>query len=254
MSDDDDIHVPGLPRKRVAKKPTAPSVAVSSDKSEARAPSGTNIATVLMTSTVTSVLVSAAVVFALARVRPSMLASSAGALSSTSATGASAAAEVVVPDLARIPAESVRAIVEAMGLRAIVNERREPSAITAGLVAAQAPRAGTRVARGGDVAVVISSGPAQSAAQPTPQPVAAQPAAGTQATQAAEGLVVVPSVGRMYEGAARARLSGAGLVLGAHRRGGYDEDVAPGRILRQSPAAGARVARGTSIDVWVNEE
>lgn len=244
MSDEDDIHVPGLPRKRAAKK-----------RAESSAPPSTT--SVVAISASTAVIATLAVVFAMGRVRPEMLASSASAVAvapssrAVEASSAAVAQEVIVPDLARIPAENVRAIVEAMGLRAIVNERREPSAVPDGLVAAQAPRAGSRVARGGDVAVVISSGPAQTAAQPTPQPVVVASAG---AVTNSDGVVVVPSVYRLHEPQARGRLSAAGLVVGAHRRASYDEDVAPGRILRQSPAAGARVARGTAVDIWVNEE
>ncbi len=248
MSDDDEIVVPGLPRK-ARKSVVAPSAAPS------QAP---GLFTVVATSAVTASIAAVVVVFALGRARPAMLASSVSALhaAQSSAPAQSAeravAAEVTVPDLARIPAENVRAIVEAMGLRVIVNERREPSAIAAGLVAAQAPRAGSRLARGADVAVVISSGPS-----PTVAPSGASPAATgavDAANPSADAVVVVPSVHRLFARDARGRLAAAGLSVGAQRRGGYDEDMSPGRILRQSPSAGSRVARGTAVDIWVNEE
>jgi beta-lactam-binding protein with PASTA domain len=57
----------------------------------------------------------------------------------------------------------------------------------------------------------------------------------------------------MHVPTARARLQLAGLVLGA-RRTSYDEDLAPGRILRQSPAPATRVARGSAVDIVINEE
>lgn len=216
---------------------------------------------VVSLSLITSVVASFVTVVAIARVPAlqSMTTGAASAHAAASNVAVSVDAGVVmvsVPNLVRVPQDNVRSIAEGMGLRLIVNERHEQSEIPAGLVAAQAPRAGTSVARGSDLVVVLSAGPGEAdagvaSAQTTPTPAIAADDAG--AAVAGES-VVVPSVYRLYVREARSRLTLSGLTLGEERRGGYDEDMSPGRILRQTPAAGARASRGTAVHVWVNQE
>jgi hypothetical protein len=218
--------------------------------------SGPGWMTVVLVSSVTSVLATIATVIALVRTQPGMLhADRSTAIADAGERSSDArSAPVVVPDLVRVPEANVRSIVEALGLRLIVNERREQSEAPEGSVAAQAPRAGTSVARGSDVVVVLSSGPALPARVEVVDAgalVVTEPAGRDAGAQES---VVVPSVYRLHVSEARSRLTLVGLSLGSQRRGGYDEDLAPGRILRQSPSAGARVARGTVVDVWINEE
>jgi beta-lactam-binding protein with PASTA domain len=236
---DDDYDVPGLPKQRP--------------------PKGPGMFAVISTSIVTSVLASVATVFALSKMPSSPLAgATARDLGGSAPIADSGLGAVTVPDLVRVPRENVRSIVEAVGLRFIESERHEQSAVPAGLVAAQAPRAGTSVPRGSDLVVVISAGPGESDSGVAPPVNTAVAPVATQDTADAGALsadsVAVPSVYRLYVREARSRLSLAGLSLGEERRGGYDEDVSPGRILRQSPTAGTRVARGAVVHVYVNQE
>lgn len=230
------------------------------ESSRDRRSSGPGWFAVVALSLVTSVVSTVATVVAIAKV-PALQPLGHSAASASGAVSAGTTADagvgsVSVPNLVRVPRDNVQSIVESVGLRLIVNERQEQSDVPAGLVAAQAPRAGTSVARGSDLVVVISSGPApvdnDAGVASAPTPIATPTADDAGATPADS--VAVPSVYRLYVREARSRLTLSGLSLGEERRGGYDEDMSPGRILRQSPTAGTRVSRGTVVHVWVNQE
>lgn len=232
--------------------PVAADRASTPSAATASASVGTHARTSIVVSAVTAALVSAITVVASSRARPS--------------ANAPAPARVTVPELARVPAENVRAIVEAMGLHANVEERPDPSVTGAGVVIAQAPRAGTTIERGSHVAIVLATRPSTSAviaapsqpsqpASSTATPTApSEPSTGASELAGAEAnAITVPSVLRMFAPEARARLASAGLTVRAVRES-FDEDVGQNRVLRQVPAANARVPRGASVDLWVNRE
>lgn len=231
---------------------TPPSPVASAPTASAAAPSlATTARTSIVVSAITAALVSAVTVVAMIKARPS----------TNAPAPASAAERVTVPELARVPAENIRAIVEAMGLHANVEERPDPLVTGAGVVIAQAPRAGTTIERGSHVAIVLATRPSAVPAQPPQSAQSTQPAPGAPApvesapapAGAAADTIVVPSVLRMFAPEARARLASAGLTVRAVRES-FDEDVGQNRVLRQMPAANARVPRGASVDLWVNRE
>lgn len=223
----------------------------------------------IVVSAITAALVSAGTVFAMSKARPTP-------------APASAAERVTVPELARVPAENIRSIVEAMGLHANIEERSDPTVTTAGIVIAQAPRAGTQVERGAHIAIVLATrasapAPAQptQSASPVAQPAAASalpaaapaqsaqpapaqatttaPATGATPAAATANNIVVPSVLHLYASDARMRLASAGLTVGEVHED-FDEHTGQNRVLRQVPGANARVARGQSVQLWVNRE
>jgi beta-lactam-binding protein with PASTA domain len=95
-----------------------------------------------------------------------------------------------------------------------------------GDVVKQSPSVGARVARGSKVNLTVS----------------------TKRTTAIR--VRVPSVVGMQEGAAGAALRRVGLQVGTVSKA---PGAVPGRILKQSPSAGASVARGSKINITVAE-
>ncbi|MCK6509991.1 PASTA domain-containing protein [Myxococcota bacterium] len=67
------------------------------------------------------------------------------------------------------------------------------------------------------------------------------------------GQVRVPSVRNMREDRAKEMLQSAGLRVGSVSYA-VDEDVTPLWVLRQRPAAGQRVAPGTSVHLVINKK
>lgn len=211
----------------------------------------------VLVSAVTAAVVAASLVVGVARIQPASLA--------PRAAQSAIVERVMVPELARIPAENIRSIIEAMGLHANIEERVDPSVTNSGVVIAQAPRAGTRLERGGHIAIVLAvrpantpsgAAPVRALAETTTTPTVAARVNGSAeaATQAASAApIVVPSVVRMLNSDARTWIAHAGLSVGDQHEL-FDEHVGPHRVLRQSPTAGTRVARGARIALWVNRE
>ncbi len=260
MQDED--YVPGLPRNR-------------------RASAGPGTGSIIVVSILTSVFASVATVAVVARLAP-------GLLNATSATpgGAGTAAaspdEVRVPDLVRVPVENVGSVLASLRLALEVRSRRADALVPSGAVISQTPAAGSSARRGQTVEVIVSSGPPPSAAPvsppvapsaplvaapATPQPVGALPVAPIPAVPVAPAVApVAPAVpvgdpGAMVEvprlvgvrfQRVRSMLDPLGLRIGSHHER-FDEDRGPFVVLRQSVAAGTRVARGTAIDLVVNQ-
>lgn len=176
---------------------------------------------------------------------------------------------IEVPKLSGLSPAQARQILEAKDLRLVVFDRRLDPKQPADKIAKQVPDARSRVPRQNPIYVILSTGirgAKQAAAAPVaarpaavapvaarPAPVAAHPAAVAPApAPAASAQVAVPRL--YYKRPARARriLEAAGLRVG-RRRTISDEDKASGFILRQRPAAGAKVAPGSTVDYWVND-
>ena len=191
---------------------------------------------------------------------------------------------VEVPALSGMALDQARQLLDAKGLRLVVFERRPDLTQPAERVVKQAPLSGSTVAAASPIYLVLSSGlpkgaaavivgaaqpagaaalaPAKVAAvvapavqgAPAAAPVAAPVAAPAPApAPAASELKAVPSLVGTRATAAAGVLTNAGLKLG-RRRYKVDEDRAPGLILRQSPAAGTKVASGTAVEIWINGE
>ena len=68
----------------------------------------------------------------------------------------------------------------------------------------------------------------------------------------AQEQVEIPSLKGRTVGGARQMLEQLGLVLGDIRKG-TDDNAADGAILRQSPVAGTKVAKGQKVDLVIND-
>jgi len=131
-----------------------------------------------------------------------------------------------VPALSGLDLEgAVRALAGA-GLELGPVTRQAHATTPAARIVSATPASGQQAARGAKVALVISSGP--------------------------EGVAVPRVMGKTTSSARRA-IKAAGLTVGKIRYR-YDEDLAEGRILSQSPAAGGVAPSGSAVNLVVNAE
>jgi serine/threonine-protein kinase len=141
---------------------------------------------------------------------------------------------VTVPDVLGQTRDAAAAVISGAGLKpkAFV----VPSTQKRGVVVAQDPRAGKRVAGGSTIRLNVSNGSSGSAAPPPP------PASSPPAT------VAVPDVTGQLQDAGQKQLTSAGLKAGVVY---VKSDQAQGTVVSQSPSSGATVKRGTRVQVNV---
>lgn len=177
------------------------------------------------------------------------------------ATGGQKAVLRAVPTVAGLTAVQARQLLEAKDLRLAIFERRADRTQPKGRVIKQVPLPGSQSPTQSPVYVILSTGPATAAPIPkapvkppivppapkpaTPTPVAPPPPVATKQ-------VTVPSLIYASPGGAKKRLLKVGLKLG-RRHTISDEDKRSGVVLRQKPRPGLQVARGSIVDIWVNE-
>lgn len=132
--------------------------------------------------------------------------------------------KVPVPDVAGKDATEAANILGQQGFR--VRTQREPSdTVAEGSVIRTDPPAGSEAEKGSTVTIVVSSGPAE---------------------------VEVPSVVGMTEADATATLEGAGFQVVVQNQTVIDAaDV--GRVIDQSPNAGTRAPRGSTVTITVGK-
>ena len=131
---------------------------------------------------------------------------------------------VPVPDVVGVSAAAAQQLLGAMGLEYRAVGQRESEEVAPGSVLSQSPSPRSRVARGAVVKVVLSEGPRT---------------------------VVVPNVSQMSLAQARLNLEAAGLALGSKQEA-YHNQVPAGYVTSSYPTAGARVVRGTAVDLVVS--
>lgn len=130
--------------------------------------------------------------------------------------------KIPVPDVSGLDGTLAQSLVAAAGLVASQTESVQAAAPT-GLVMLTRPPAGTALAPGTSVIVVISRG------APT---------------------IPIPDLLGMTSGNARTRLETEGLQLGTVTRR-RTADASPGTVVAQRPAAGTLAAPGTVVDIVV---
>jgi len=130
--------------------------------------------------------------------------------------------KIPVPDVANLDGGLAQSLIAAAGLVASQVESVQAAAPT-GLVMLTRPPAGTALAPGTSVTVVISRG------APT---------------------IPIPDLLGMASGDARTRLETEGLQLGTVTRR-RTADASPGTVVGQRPAAGTLAAPGTVVDIVV---
>lgn len=129
-----------------------------------------------------------------------------------------------VPEVVGLPLEQALAKVVEAKLTAGAQTQQTSPTVPKGSVISTAPPAGTLVAPGTAVALVVSAG----------------------------GETDVPKVTGMGISRAKKLIEEAGFVVGSSRYQ-YNEDYGGNIVLRQDPAAGSKAAPGSKIDLVVNE-
>lgn len=165
--------------------------------------SGPGLGAVVGVSILTSALVSAGITFLIA-------------------SGFNVVPDEEVPLLTGLTFEAAAGVADSNRLRIVNRGERPDTEIPAGEIVEQRPGAGSRVPRGSEVTVILSTGPE---------------------------LIVVPDVIGMTPSLARAALSTAGLTVSPAMDEGGTGD--PGTISASDPAGGARVARESVVILTV---
>src|SRR6184192_2134545 len=134
------------------------------------------------------------------------------------------AAQIAVPKLVGQTQAAAASAITGAGLTVGAVTMQSSRTVAAGSVISESPPAGTKVASGSPVNLVVSSGPAQ---------------------------VAVPNVVGQTQAAAASALTGAGLTVGAVTMQS-SSTVASGSVISESPSAGTKVASGSAVDLVVS--
>lgn len=133
--------------------------------------------------------------------------------------------QVSVPNVTGKSEADAKSAIQAAGLVAVVN-KASSSSVASGKVSGQVPSAGSKVNKGSEVGIIVSTGAAPASA------------------------VSVPNVVGKTDADAKSAIEGAGLV--AVKYSGYSDTVAAGLVVQQLPAAGAKVNKGTQVGYEVS--
>jgi len=142
--------------------------------------------------------------------------------SAVTLTVSSGPGQVAVPAVDGLGEQKATAMLVDTGLVVDRVVRQADDAVRAGRVIKTSPAAGTSVDRGSDVTLYVSSGPKQ---------------------------VAVPDVVGLTQREAQQTLGNRGFPFTVTEEGSADQE--PGTVLRQDPAAGAKVDPGTSVALVV---
>ncbi|MGB5065328.1 MAG: PASTA domain-containing protein [Candidatus Competibacter sp.] len=144
-------------------------------------------------------------------------------------------APVAVPNVVGQALAGAKTTIEGAGFKVGTISLVASDTIAAGIVTGQNPAGGTLAAPGATVNLTISSGPAAPEVPPvTP------------------GDITVPDVVGLTKTGASTVIHNAGLSVGATIQK-FDDTVPAGTVLDQSPAAGAKVAVGTAVNLTVSQ-
>jgi beta-lactam-binding protein with PASTA domain len=131
---------------------------------------------------------------------------------------------VPIPDVLGMSGPAAREYLRSLHLEYREVGRRASEDMASGAVLAQDPPPNLQVRQGAVVKVVLSEGPSH---------------------------VVVPNVTQMSAAQAERNLHAAGLAVGRVQED-YSEAVPPGYVASTLPQTGARVVRGTAVDLIVS--
>src|SRR5205807_70838 len=131
---------------------------------------------------------------------------------------------VLVPNVVGQMQAAATSAISGAGLTVGTVTMQSSTTVAAGSVISESPTAGTMVAVGSAVSLVVSSGPAQ---------------------------VAVPNVVGQMQAAAASAITGAGLTVGAVTQQS-SSTVAAGSVISESPAAGTKVASGSAVSLVVS--
>jgi beta-lactam-binding protein with PASTA domain len=133
-------------------------------------------------------------------------------------------AQVAVPNVVGSTQAAATAAITGAGLTVGTLTMATSATVASGNVISESPVAGTNVAKGSAVSLVVSSGAAQ---------------------------VAVPNVVGTTQAAATTAITGAGLTVGTLTMAA-SATVASGNVISESPVAGTNVAKGSAVNLVVS--
>ncbi|MGE3755359.1 MAG: PASTA domain-containing protein [Planctomycetota bacterium] len=145
-----------------------------------------------------------------------------------------------VPDVVASTREAAEALLRRAGLGAVIQDEVTDE-LPAGQVISQEPAAGTKLAEGAKVVLVV----ARSTKAPAPTPAPTRPVE----PPAGRGTVSVPDVVARTRDAAESAVRGAGLYYQIELE--VTSDLPEGQVISQQPPAGAQVAPGSTVRLVV---
>jgi serine/threonine-protein kinase len=131
---------------------------------------------------------------------------------------------VIVPDVTGLSANQAKTLIEKAKLKVKVIEE-ESETVEKGKVIRQSPSAGDTAKKGDEVIIVVSAGPA---------------------------VVTVPNVVGLDSLSARNQLENLGLEVVIENVEVLDE-AQVGKVVQQSPDAGAKVFKNSTVTIWVGQ-
>lgn len=134
-------------------------------------------------------------------------------------------AKVTLPAMSGQPLAVAQKAILDLGLKISSVTEQINAAVAVGAVIATEPPSGAQLRKGESVMIQVAK---------------------------AADLIAVPELRRKSLGGAKQVLEQAGLALGSVRKA-TDDNMDDGVVLRQDPAAGTPVAKGTKVNVVVNE-
>ncbi len=140
--------------------------------------------------------------------------------------GTTSPTQVQVPNVVGMAQATAQTTITSAGLVVGTVTQASSTTVAQGKVISQNPAAGTSVAGGSSVSLVVSSGPVP----PT--------------------TVQVPNVMGKAQAAAQTTITSAGLIVGTVTEASTST-VALGNVISQNPASGTSVARGSSVNLVV---
>ena len=139
-------------------------------------------------------------------------------------TGTSGPALISVPNVVGLTQAAATTAITSAGLTVGTVTTQSSSTVASGNVISESPMAGTRVASGSAVNLVVSSGPA---------------------------LISVPNVVGLTQAAATTAIASAGLTVGTVTTQS-SSTVSSGNVISESPMAGTSVASGSAVNLVVS--
>ncbi|MCP4674051.1 MAG: PASTA domain-containing protein [Deltaproteobacteria bacterium] len=239
------------------------------------------IFTVVLTSVITSTVITVAVLFVTGNLTMDPV---------EDPTGLGVEQHFLVPSLIGIPTQSAKELLTARKLRMVVRAEKPHKSMGKGLIIEQNPLPDSDLEAGGEVAIVVSSGPKKTTVPPvvgksleeakkllatagidvgnvsftgTGDPgsvTQVTPGPGTEVADGAQVVLVaapmeleVPKLLGKRTGQAKKMIQEAGFKVGKIRWR-YNEDRPANLVLGQTPAAGSKAPPDTAIDLILNEE
>jgi serine/threonine-protein kinase len=159
---------------------------------------------------------------------------------------------VIVPQLTNLQMAQANQVLVSLGLR-MERLARQHDDKPVGSILSHIPSAGTVVAQGSTVRVIVSMGPASAKLGQSHNIPHSSKQTADQASAQGDAKVLMPMLIGSSLSRARQQIKQMGLQIG-HISYGADEDKPPHWVLQQTPPAQTAVHKGTSVNLVINRD